>query len=138
MSKPRFTRYRGKSSQGVLEVGTIGSVSLANFNSASRIVAWHLGESKRFFGAIALPVELSNAAKLDTWLIQRCRQLYTDAVSTRDVQQYGPGCLRSATGIEEAITVLAELDRARLIQHGRRKTIKVNPELLREAHHGNG
>ena len=121
----------------VLEQGTGGLVSLTNFNAASRIVAWHLGEARRFFGAIALPVELSNAAKLDTWLIQRCRQLHTDAVSTRDVQQYGPGCLRSAAGIEEAVVVLAELDRARMVQHGRKKTIKVNPALLSEAHHGN-
>ena len=120
----------------VFEHGVCGRISTQNIVSASQIVAWHLAESRRFFGAITLPAEMLAAATLETWLIQRCREHHTDAVSTRDIQQYGPGSLRSAISIEEAVGVLAELDRARLIQHGKRKTIKVNPALLKEDHHG--
>jgi putative DNA primase/helicase len=56
------------------EHGTGGAVGLDSFERASRIAAWHLHESRRFFGELALPAELADAARLDSWLIEYCRQ----------------------------------------------------------------
>ena len=39
---------------------------------AVRIIMWHLNESRRFFGEIALPEEQIKMIKLDTWLITYC------------------------------------------------------------------
>lgn len=52
----------------------VGAISEDAFERASAIVAWHLNESRRFFGEIALPAEIANAARLNDWLVQHCRQ----------------------------------------------------------------
>jgi putative DNA primase/helicase len=114
----------------VLEQGAGGAVGLEAFNGASRIVAWHLSEARRFFGELALPVELANAARLDSWLIEHCRRERTHIVPTQKVQQYGPSGLREKAAIEAAMRELEETGRARLVREGRRKEIKVNPALL--------
>jgi putative DNA primase/helicase len=109
----------------------VGSaVGLAAFESASRIVAWHLNESRRFFGEIALPDELAGAVRLDAWLIEYCRRERTRLVPIKKLQQFGPSGLREKAALEPALRELEELGRARLVQEGRRRTIKVNPELV--------
>ena len=113
----------------VFENGT-GAIGLEAFESASRIVAWHLNESRRFFGELALPVELANAARLDSWLVECCRRERTHIVPTRKVQQFGPGGLRESAVIDSAMRELEELGRARMVREGRRKEILVNPALI--------
>lgn len=54
--------------------GTGEAISVETFESASRIAAWHLSEARRFFGELALPVELADAARLDSWLLDYCRR----------------------------------------------------------------
>lgn len=110
--------------------GAGGAIDADAFESASRIAAWHLNESRRFFGELALPAELANAARLDTWLIEYCRRARTHLVPIAKLQQGGPVGLRSKATHETAMRELEELGRARLVQEGRRKIIKVNPALL--------
>ena len=114
----------------VFEHGLGGAVGAEVFEGASRIAAWHLNEARRFFGELALPAELANAARLDTWLVDYCRRERTHLVPTKKVQQFGPGGLREKAAIDSAMRELEELSRARLVQEGRRKIIKVNPALL--------
>jgi putative DNA primase/helicase len=104
------------------------AITLDCFESASRIVAWHLSESRRFFGELALPTELADAARLDAWLVEYCRRERTHLVPTREAQRLGP--VRDKEKLTTALRGLEELDRARVAQEGRRKTIKVNPALL--------
>jgi putative DNA primase/helicase len=117
----------------VFEHGMGAAVGIGAFEGASRIVAWHLNESRRFwrfFGELALPAELAAAARLDTWLIEYCRRERTAGVSTMRVQQYGPGSLRGKGAIEAAVRELDEMGRARLVKEGRQRRIEVNPALL--------
>lgn len=116
----------------VFEQPQSSEVGLSAFESASRIAAWHLNEARRFFGELALPVELADAARLDSWLIGYCRREQTHLVPTKKVQQFGPGGLREKAAIETAMRELEELGRARLAQDGRRRIIKVNPALVIE------
>ena len=113
--------------------GAGGAIGKTAFEGASRIAAWHLNESRRFFGELALPAELANAARLDSWLLEYCRRERTHIVPTQRVQQYGPAGLRGKAAIEAAIRDLEELGRARLVKEGRRKEIKVNPALAKVA-----
>jgi putative DNA primase/helicase len=107
-----------------------GAVGLDCFESASRIAAWHLNESRRFFGELALPEELANAARLDNWLIEHCQRKRTNSVGKNFVRQHGP--LRDGVRLDAAIRELADLElgRLRLVKDGRRQTIQLNPALM--------
>lgn len=108
--------------------GGIGPVSLDAFNRAARIAEWHLHESRRFFGELALPAELANAMRLDTWLIGYCRREGTHLVPKREAQRLGP--VREKAALDAAVSTLAELDRAQQRADTKRKFIAVNPALL--------
>jgi putative DNA primase/helicase len=114
----------------VFEHGVGGPVGSEAFKGAGRIAAWHLNEARRFFGELSLPTALAHPARLDSWLIEYCRRERTHLVPTKKAQQFGPSGLRGKVVIETAVRELEELDRARLVQDGRRKVIKVNPALL--------
>ena len=114
----------------VLEHGPQGAIGAAHFEGASRIAAWHLNEARRFFGELALPGELANAARLDRWLSDYCRRGRTHLVPTRKVQQFGQ--------TDSGRRPRSKLRRASLknwtgrgfFQEGRRKLIQLNPALL--------
>ena len=115
----------------IFEHDTGDAVGLEAFEGASRIAAWHLNESRRFFGELALPVELANAARLDSWLIEHCRREGTHLVGKNRTRQHGP--LRDGAALDAAIRELADLDRVRLVKDGKRLTITVNPLLVEAA-----
>jgi putative DNA primase/helicase len=106
----------------------MGAIGVDSFERASRIVAWHLSEARRFFGELALPAELADAARLDSWLIEYCKRERTHLVPTREAQRLGP--IRDKEKLATALRELEELDRVRVVQEGRRKTIKVNLALV--------
>lgn len=108
--------------------GKVGGIGAEAFAGAARIVAWHLNESRRFFGELALPAELSDAARLDAWLIEYCRRERVGNVDRREAQRGGP--VRDGDRLTAALRVLVELDRARDGKEGRRKLIVLNPALL--------
>jgi putative DNA primase/helicase len=107
-----------------------GAIGADSFEAASRIAAWHLNESRRFFGELALPEELASAGRLDGWLLDYCRRERSLIVPIAKLQQGGPPGLRKREAIEIALRELGELHRARLVQDGRRKEIHVNPALI--------
>jgi putative DNA primase/helicase len=108
----------------------VGAISLQAFASAARIVAWHLSESRRFFGEMAAPAEIANAQRLDDWLINHCRIARVGTVPTKVVQHRGPGPLRDRAALQAAMAELEDLGRARVAMAGRRRLIEVNPALL--------
>ena len=109
--------------------GRTGPVSLDAFDRAARIAGWHLHESRRFFGELALPAELANAARLDTWLIDYCRREGTNLVPKREAQRLGP-VRENAAALDATVSTLAEFDRVQHRPSGKRKFIAVNPALL--------
>jgi putative DNA primase/helicase len=108
--------------------GVGGAAGPDSFESASRVAAWHLHEARRFFGELALPPELADAARLDTWLIGHCKRERTHMVGKRSARQFGP--VREGARLDSAIRELCELDRVRLVKDGKRLTIHVNPALV--------
>jgi putative DNA primase/helicase len=110
----------------------IGPVGLEAFEGASRIAAWHLNESRRFLGELALPQELADAERVDKWLVDYCRQERTHRASTRDAQRLGP--VREKDRLTAALKDLSEHNRVRVHQEGKRRIIKVNPALLGDGH----
>ena len=109
------------------EHGSSGAIGIDAFEGASRIVAWHLNESRRFFGELALPPELADAGRLDAFLTENCRRERTNLVGKNYVRRHGP--LRNGAALDTAIRELGDLDRVRLVKNGKRLTIQVNPAL---------
>ena len=108
--------------------GGAGAISLDSFERASAIAAWHLNESRRFFGEIALPVELADAVRLNDWLIQHCKREHTHCVAKRYAQQYGT--IRDAARLNAAVTELEALDRILIRKDGKKISIWLNPKIL--------
>jgi putative DNA primase/helicase len=106
----------------------VTAISMDAFKRAALIAAWYLNESLRFFGELALPPELADAARLDSWLIEYCRRERTRLVGKRTAMQYSP--LRNKTRMDAAITELSDLDRLEVRKDGKRVTLAVNPLLL--------
>ena len=111
--------------------GDAGAITLDALESASIITAWHLNEARRFFGGLALPQELADAARLDTWMLEYCRQHKTGVIPATTIQRFGPSCLRLKVAIDAAMEELEGLERARRVKDGKRKAILINPALLR-------
>lgn len=112
----------------IFAYGVNGSIGTDSFKSASSIVAWHLHESRRFLGELALPAEVMDAFKLNQFLVERCSIDYTHMVAKSYALQNGP--LRTKDRLDAAINELYELDRVRIQKDGKRITLKVNPALL--------
>ena len=108
--------------------GRAGAICEEHVGGAARIVAWHLNEARRFFGELALPVELANAERLERWLIGRCRAEGVRAIRSKVALQYGP--VRKADDLKAALLELAERGRARTLVDGAARLIEVNPLLL--------
>jgi hypothetical protein len=116
----------------IFEHGIGGAVEASSFEGASRIAAWHLQEARRFFGELVVPEEQIDAVRLDSWLIDYCRQYNTLIVPRREIQRHvTPGHLRQKINLDRALAELAECDRVRLVHYDRRKEIHINPALLR-------
>ena len=107
-----------------------GAINLESFEGASRIAAWHLNESRRFFGELVAPAELVDAVKLDSWLTRHCQQEGGCVVGKSHALQFGP--LRKTEQLNAAISELEELDRVRLVKDGRKWDIHLNPALVGE------
>lgn len=110
--------------------GSIGPIDFDSVESASRIAAWHLQEARRFLGELAMPAELAHPLRLESWMLDYCKREQTDCVPTRDIQRCGPNGLRDKSLISNAIKELSELGRAKLVQDGKKKVVKINPVLL--------
>ncbi|MXS81520.1 YfjI family protein [Nitrosomonas oligotropha] len=108
--------------------GVSGAISVDAFERASAIVAWHLHESRRFFGELALPAELTDAVRLNDWLIQHCKREHTHYVTKRHAQQYGT--IRDTARFNAAIAELEALDRIRIRKDEKKISIWLNPKLL--------
>ena len=104
------------------------AVGVDAFESAGRIVAWHLTEARRFFGELALSIELVDAARLDLWLVEYCKREHTYLVRKNHTRQFGP--LRTRATLDAVLQELANLDRIQLVKDRKPLTIKVNPALL--------
>jgi len=115
----------------IFEHGLCRFIGLEAFEGASRIAAWHLNESRRFFGDLALPEEQANAARLDQWLIGHCWREKSLVLPRREIQRHiTPVRLRQKETLNKALAELEEADRVWMVVNGRRKDIHVNPALL--------
>lgn len=108
-------------------------VSQHNMNAAVRLGLWYLEESKRFFEEVALPSDLINAIKLDSWLIDYCKTRQAGHIEKSKARQLAPNKLRNIQELNKALEELELRNRIRVStdETGRRGVIEVNPNLLK-------
>lgn len=114
-----------------LEHGTSGRVSGDNMQRGCTLATWYLEQAQRLFAGLEIDPGITEAAKLDSWLVDRCRSENVQSVPTKVVSQYGPFGLRAKVAWSAALEVLANHSRARFVMEGNRRMIAVNPVLLR-------
>ncbi len=112
----------------VFERGGGGAISVQAMESACEVAAWYLGESRRFFGGLAVPQELSDALRVMAWLRDYSRTQSTAEVSTRDLQRLGP--VRDKARADAALSELQEGHHVRVATVGKRKLVQINPATL--------
>jgi putative DNA primase/helicase len=108
----------------------LGQISESDVENACAVVEWHLGEARRFFGELALPAELADASRLDSWLVRHCRENRTRHVAKNQVRQCGPGPLREKKRLDAALEELVARRRVRIEQEGGKAMIAVNPAII--------
>ena len=104
--------------------------------SGCDIALWHLYESQRLFDELQITTEQENARLLDDWLFNWCKANSTTEILQRIIQQNGPAPLRSKKALSNAIQLLSEHNRCRLVKDGKKILVQVNPVLL-EGNNGN-
>jgi putative DNA primase/helicase len=112
----------------VFELGFVRAVGADAMRRAGQIAAWHLSESRRFFGELALPAELGDAVRLEAWLINHAKRKATASVAKNFARQHGP--LRDGRRLKAALAELAERGRLRLDEDHRPFMIRLHPALL--------
>jgi putative DNA primase/helicase len=105
-----------------------GDIGVEALQGAACLAAWHLNESRRYFGEMAQAPELSDAARLDAWMLGYLRDTYQTAVGKRHLQQFGP--IRDGRRLDAALAELVDLDRVKLTKDGRQNMVEANPALL--------
>jgi putative DNA primase/helicase len=103
-------------------------IGLEILDGATRLAEWHLNESRRYFGEMAQAPELSDAARLDRWIIEYLKTIKQSTVPRRHVQQCGP--VRDRDRLSAALSELVDLDRMRLSKQSKKLLVEVNPTLL--------
>lgn len=112
----------------VFEHGASGLISSDHIERAGSIVEYHLLEAKRFLGDVATPSTVSNAMKLDTYIIEYCKQHSTNSVAKSYVMQHSP--LRDKNSLNDALDQLIGLNRVRTFLDNRTTMIALNARLI--------
>ncbi len=106
----------------------VSAIEGSAIHSACRIVEWHLNEAQRFFGELALPEELANASRVETWLTKVCGKEQVSCIAYQRLRQGGP--VRDKVKLDLALNELISLSRVQVIQGTGPKEVHINPALL--------
>jgi hypothetical protein len=100
--------------------------------SACQIAIWHLYEAKRFYDGVAVPIEIHNANKLETWLKQYFKQHQDSTIARKTLlQRVGYAPLRKSGTLNQALEILETANRIRQFKEQDITVYELNPELLR-------
>lgn len=110
--------------------GKFGPIGIESMEAAAVITSWHLNEARRFLGELSMPTDLANPMRLEAYMLDHCRRHKTDKISTREIQQFGPGTLRNRETARIAIAELEDMGRARTVSEGRKRFVQVRAEVI--------
>ena len=109
-----------------------GTIGVAAMESAIRIVAWHLQESRRFLTHMDQAEEVVDSQRLLQWLRDYCVSKEQTVVDRNFVLRHGP--LRKSIRLQAALAELEAQGFLNQLTHGRKVVIAVNPRAVNGAH----
>lgn len=112
----------------IFEHGSGGAIGVEAMEAGCIVAAWHLQESRRFFGEIAVPTELADAMRVIRWVIEYDRTQGSGMLTTRDLQRLGP--VRKKERLHAALRELQDHHQVKLHTKGKRKLVEINPALI--------
>ncbi len=115
----------------VYERSIDGQIGADSMRRAAEIAAFYLYSGRHVLGELATEASDSDAAKLDAWLLEYCRENGTESITTREISRLGPNPVRKAEARDKALLVLTEAHRVRVVAEGKSKLVKINPALLK-------
>ena len=106
--------------------------------AACALMRWYLGEAVRFGRKAEATEEVRNAELLEAWLVQKWqegkweKQEWTMTVNT--IRQKGPNALRGGKRVDEALELLKDHGRVRVLpmQGSKSKLVTVAPQVIEE------
>ena len=115
----------------IYQHGVTGCVSADAMYAGLTLALWYLQESKRYFTQSKLDEKLTRADQFEQWLVRLCLAQKNDAIGRSYVMQHSPiRALRNAAAIDEVIKILGPT-RCRQVTANGKKTILINPKILR-------
>jgi putative DNA primase/helicase len=114
----------------LLDHGPSAEIGPAYVEGGVRIVAWHLDESLRLLADLDAPPEMASAIRFDAWLRSEASRTGDHRIAAARIYQYGPGCVRDQKDLKQALALLEDRGRVRVVTEGRRRFVTVNPALL--------
>ena len=112
----------------IFEHGGGGAIGAEAMEAGCMVAAWHLQESRRFFGEVALPQEISDALRVIQWVKDYSRAQGAQEIATRDLQRLGP--VRNKDRLAVALKELEDAHHLRVHTEGKRKLVQINPVFL--------
>jgi len=111
----------------IFEQGGGGAIGAEAMEPGCLVAAWHLQESRRFFGEIAQPQETADALRVIQWVKDYSHAQGTVEIATRDLQRLGP--VRNKDRLTLALKELQDAHHIRLHTEGKRKWVEIHPML---------
>lgn len=103
---------------------TEGPISADHIEAATRIVIWHLDQSRRFLSKLEKSSKEIHSSRLMEWLIGECPKHEAQTISKRHAQQSGP--IRDAKALTDSLKFLEEQKFVVLKRNRKSVFIKLN------------
>jgi hypothetical protein len=110
------------------EWGSEGHIDKDLVVRASAIVKWHLYEANRFLNQIAIPAHISNAIKIDDYILRFCQKHKSNQLPKNYLRQHC--AIRDKKLLNDALDELIDSNRIKISLDDKTSIIEVNPALL--------
>ncbi len=113
-------------------------ITQPTMDAACSLIRWYLDEAVRFGRDADATEEVRNAELLEEWLVERQRLAVSarqdPAITVNTIRQKGPGALRGGKRIDDALDLLKDHGRVRVVTFPGSKSRYVNvaPQVMAE------
>lgn len=117
--------------------GPLCDIDRSTMDAACSLMRWYLDEAGRFGRAAELTTGVRNAELLEEWLVRKhkdaIRAKRGTEITVNTIRRMGPGALRGTKGaIDEALELLQDHGRVRVVKAGRSQYVTVAPQVIWE------
>lgn len=123
-----FTRYGGQ----------LGDIDRVTMDAACSLMRWYLDEAVRFGCNADATEELRNAEALEAWLVEKFKEVRWGKreweMTVNTIRQRGPNALRGGRRVDDALDLLRDHGRIRMLSvaGSKSKYVQIAPQVIAE------